>query len=312
MAKVSQPLVPEKCDPFGSGVAFVPDVLSPWNYKDTDPFILMHEVGPQVKGKGKGRPSAPPGRHPHRGFSEVPYLKQGSVQWVYYWDPWGDHHPPMESGAIQWGSIGSGIEHGGFNPGTYEGVSHTFMLWVNLPKEEKLAPPCFQDTLPEALQWRTLSEKVKYKTLVGAESPIDSGNVAVNYYDYELTSGGAAVHDIPPKFETAFLYVYSGKGTFGSSRQSAKRGEVMKVLDPAGQQLAFAADEHDELKFLLVMGVPLREPIVQHGPFVMTTQEQIREAFSSYQRGELCSPSCEFVLHTASGSERSALQAPRR
>mmetsp|Transcript_87182 Transcript_87182/g.154388 ORF Transcript_87182/g.154388 Transcript_87182/m.154388 type:complete len:265 (+) Transcript_87182:131-925(+) len=253
----------------------------------------------------------PVGMHPHRGFNEIPYLKQGTWVGTDYWNPNGGHHPPMRGGGLQWGKVGSGIEHGAkFDRGSSEPV-HGFQLWVNLPAAQKLDPPCFQDALPEALPVCEVSELVKVKTLVGDGSPIETGNVKVQYVDYMLSAGGEINHTFPPDFSTAFLYIYSGAGSFGTGGEIARKGEVMQVLAPAGQELMLKANQKSDLGALLIAGVPLREPMLQHGPFVMSTREQLVQAFREYQAGKLCKDTCDFILHTASGSRRSQVRAGR-
>lgn len=287
----------------------VNDVLSPFNFNETDPFILWHEFGPM---KMTGMP--PVGMHPHRGFCEVPYLKQGYWVGTDYWNPRGGHHPPMQSGCLQWGKVGSGIEHGvNFDAGQkagYNGPVHGFQLWVNLPSHQKLDPPCFQDAMPDALPEKELSPKVTMKTLVGDGSPVETGDVRVQYVDYMLAVGGEVGHVIPPNFSTAFVYVYSGAGSCGSTKQKARKGEVMRVIDGPGQELRLSADQNSELGVLLIIGMPLKEKIVQHGPFVMNTKAQLQQAFQEFQSGRLCSRTCDYVLHKAGASERT--QCTRR
>merc|ERR1719440_2321110 len=97
MAKVRKIGRPSQCDPTGTGM-IVNDILTPWNFPDTDPFILLHEFGP-IEG---GMKTMPIGMHPHRGFNEVPYLKQGHWIGTDAWKPQGDPSHPMVSGSFQW------------------------------------------------------------------------------------------------------------------------------------------------------------------------------------------------------------------
>eukprot|EP00747_Dinoflagellata_sp_TGD_P194611 gnl/TRDRNA2_/TRDRNA2_62225_c0_seq1.p1 gnl/TRDRNA2_/TRDRNA2_62225_c0~~gnl/TRDRNA2_/TRDRNA2_62225_c0_seq1.p1 ORF type:complete len:310 (-),score=30.84 gnl/TRDRNA2_/TRDRNA2_62225_c0_seq1:232-1161(-) len=301
MAQIETPKVPGKTDPFGNGT-LVNDVLSPWPYEDTDPFLLLHELGPRWIQKGMkqgGRQTI----HPHRGFCEVPYMKSGHTISLDHWNPDGGHHPDRRSGCLQWGKCGRGIQHGMKTDGTFEGMAHNFQLWVNLPAKEKMDPPCFQDALPEALPWRELSADARVKTLVGQGSPVDTGSIQVQYLDIEVKARGKVAPCIPPNFSTAFGYVYAGAGSFGSTHQSVQQGQVFRVKEPAGRELIVHADQNVDVGCLLMAGVPLKEPCVQHGPFVMSTREQVQQAFKDYQRGELCPPVCDYILHLESGSE---------
>lgn len=142
------------------------------------------------------------------------------------------------------------------------------------------------------------------KTLVGTGSPVDTGSVQVQYLDIEIQAGGNAVPSIPHDFSTAFGYVYAGTGRFGSTQQVVQQGQVFRVKDPSGKDLTVHADRNADVGFLLMAGVPLREPVVQHGPFVMSTREQVKQAFADFQQGLLCPPVCNYVLHTETGSQR--------
>eukprot|EP00747_Dinoflagellata_sp_TGD_P201241 gnl/TRDRNA2_/TRDRNA2_74722_c0_seq1.p1 gnl/TRDRNA2_/TRDRNA2_74722_c0~~gnl/TRDRNA2_/TRDRNA2_74722_c0_seq1.p1 ORF type:complete len:303 (-),score=51.05 gnl/TRDRNA2_/TRDRNA2_74722_c0_seq1:377-1246(-) len=278
----------------------VNDVLSPFpNYKDTDPFILLHEFGPTSK-----LPNIPVGLHPHRGFNEVPYLKQGRWVPLDYWNPDGDPSQPTCSGMLQWGKVGSGIEHGAKFDRSYTGPLHGFQLWVNLPSAQKMDPPCFQDAQPEALPEIQLSPLVTAKLLVGElagqSSPMDTGSVRVQYIDFIMAAGGTVMHPIADGLSSVYVYVYQGSGTVGSTKQAARRGEVLRI-ESGCQALDLSADKGEAFGCLFLAGAPLKEPIVQHGPFVMSSQEQIRQAFADFQRGRLCNDTCNYVLHKPEG-----------
>lgn len=292
----------------------VNDILSPWRQSASDPFLLWHEFGPMPC---DGMP--PIGMHPHRGFNEVPYLKKGRWMGVDHWNPEGEDQHPLEDGMVQWGKVGSGIEHGvKFDP-TYAGEIHGFQLWVNLPAAQKLDPPHFQDACCEALPEEQLNESVKSKLLVGScpsaatASPIDTGGARVQYVDFMLEPGGEWNHPFPEGMRTAFLYVYEGTGRFGANGQIASKGQIMKV-EP-GETLMMMADQGDVANVLFIAGQPLEEPIIQHGPFVMSSKEQIMQAFQDYQRGALCNDTCSYTLHRSAGdsvhTERSKPHASR-
>lgn len=162
-ARVFKKGKPSQCDPTGTGL-IVNDILTPWNFPDSDPFILLHEFGPTEGGVG----NVPIGMHPHRGFNEVPYLKQGHWIATDAWTPEGDPLHSMRSGCVQWGFIGSGIEHGAKFDKTYTGTLHGFQLWVNLPAANKMDAPSFQDAEPEALPVLRLSDTAQANVLVGS------------------------------------------------------------------------------------------------------------------------------------------------
>mmetsp|Transcript_81703 Transcript_81703/g.212487 ORF Transcript_81703/g.212487 Transcript_81703/m.212487 type:complete len:327 (-) Transcript_81703:86-1066(-) len=287
---------PSQTDPTGTGM-IVNDILTPWNFEATDPFILLHEFGPVDAGTMK----VPIGMHPHRGFNEVPYIRQGHMIPTDAWQPQGDPANPMLSGSLQWGTIGSGIEHGGSFDRKYTGLVHGFQMWVNLPAKEKMDPPCFQDAEPDALPVVELSESACVKILVGdvagQSSPIQSGSVRVQYLDFMLRPGACVEHELPAGYSSVFVYVYQGQGTICS--QVARRSDVLQIS--ASGPLSFVSGS-TEFGLLLLAGVPLGERIVQHGPFVMATRQQIQQAFSDYQRGGFLNETCRYIRHKASGS----------
>eukprot|EP00931_Biecheleriopsis_adriatica_P102874 TRINITY_DN77782_c0_g1_i1.p1 TRINITY_DN77782_c0_g1~~TRINITY_DN77782_c0_g1_i1.p1 ORF type:complete len:330 (+),score=42.49 TRINITY_DN77782_c0_g1_i1:76-990(+) len=304
MARVAKIGKPSQCDPTGTGM-IVNDILTPWNFPETDPFILLHEFGP-IEG---GMKTMPVGMHPHRGFNEAPYLKQGCWVGTDAWKPKGDPAHPMTSGSFQWGMIGSGIEHGVNFEKKYTGTVHGFQLWVNLPAAEKMDPPCFQDSEPDALPLVAISENVTAKVLAGelqgSCSPVDTGSVRVNYIDFMLRPGASFEHTFAEDHTSVFLYIYAGRGTAGS--QAVQRGDVLKV-EPSGSLAITAKD--GELGLLALSGVPLGERIVQHGPFVMSTREQIQQTFHDYQRGKFLNETCKYIRHTAGGSTTSEARLP--
>jgi len=210
----------------------------------------------------------------------------------------------MSSGCLQWGYIGSGIEHGAKFDKAYTGPVHGFQLWVNLPSKNKMDPPCFQDAEPAALPVVQLSEKARAKVLVGellgAASPIDTGAVHVQYVDFTLETGASFSHALPDGFTTVFVYVYGGQGRVCG--EPCRRGDILK-LEACG--LVVMSADADDFGMLLLSGIPLKEKIVQHGPFVMSSNQQIQQAFRDYQSGRFLNETCEYVLHKAGGTERS-------
>jgi len=300
MAEIVAKKTPGKVDPFGTGKVLVVDCLSPFPAEVTDPFLMLHAFGP-------AHISAMPtfGMHPHRGFCEVPYLKKG--KW-YATDPWNmrgeGEDAKMLEGQLQFGKAGRGIEHGMRKDEVYDGLVQGFQMWVNLKSENKLDPPVFQNARPDALPLLLLSPKAKAKLLVGTlqgqASPVDSFGVDCVYTDYMLENGGEASCARTPAQVSAFAYVYEGKGTLGVSGTVVAAGETVR-FGPVGD-LVFKADQGSNLGVMVLVGTPLKEPIIQHGPFVMSTRQQIMQAFEEYQRGQgFISEECEYRLYTKEG-----------
>eukprot|EP00929_Paragymnodinium_shiwhaense_P120582 TRINITY_DN92541_c0_g1_i1.p1 TRINITY_DN92541_c0_g1~~TRINITY_DN92541_c0_g1_i1.p1 ORF type:complete len:340 (+),score=58.34 TRINITY_DN92541_c0_g1_i1:53-1021(+) len=307
MARVVRIGKPSKCDPTGTGM-IVNDILTPWKFEETDPFILLHEFGPV---DASNFANMPIGMHPHRGFNEAPYLKQGFWVGTDAWKPNGDPANPMRSGAFQWGFIGCGIEHGVNFDKSYKGQVHGFQLWVNLPAAEKMAPPVFQDAEPEATPLVELAQGARVKVLAGdvagARSPIDTGNQNVQYLDFMLENGAEVKHNFPDGYTSIFVYVYAGQGIVGT--QEVKRHDIMKVAGPG--PLAIKATE-GEFGLMTLAGMPIGERIVQHGPFVMASKEQIQQTFKDYQSGKFLNEKCKYVLYKADGPVESERRLGQR
>ena len=188
---------------------------------------------------------------------------------------------------------------------SYDGLVQGFQMWMNLRGENKLDPPIFQNARPEALPLITISPSVKAKLLAGAmydqTSPVDTFGVDITYIDYMLEPGGEVQCPRSAGRVTAFAFVYEGQGSFGSNGVGVAAGETAQ-FGPSGA-LTFRADRGEPLGVMLLLGTPLHEPIVQHGPFVMNSSQQIMQAFEQYQRGDgFIGDECEYRLHTADGT----------
>lgn len=316
MAEVVVKKRPGTCDPTGTGMMVV-DCLAPFPAEVTDPLLLLHAFGPsQIRDMPKF------GMHPHRGFNEVPYLKQG--RWLAT-DPWNmeaeGEDAKFDEGQLQWGKAASGIEHGmKFDP-TYDGPVRGFQLWINLRAADKMSPPSFQNARADALPVVSLGPGAEAKLLVGemfgARSPVDSQGVPCVYLDVMLEPGASC--EIPRSAHAAdlsscFVYVYEGSGTFGANGVEASEGETMRLAGGgdvsiragAGGGGGGGASGEGGVKLglgaLVIAGEPIKEPIVQHGPFVMSSREQVMEAFRDYQSGRFIAEECTYALHTAQGT----------
>jgi redox-sensitive bicupin YhaK (pirin superfamily) len=226
-------------------------------------------------------------------------------------DPWNmsgeGEHALIVEGQLQWGRCSGGTEHGMRFDESYHGPSAGFQLWVNLRAENKMGPPVFQNARPEVLPLLAPAPLVAAKLFVGelhgAVPPVDTMGIRCQYVDYMLEPGGEATHPHPSGMTALFVYVYDSAGSFGSSLPVVSaQGEVMS-LGPSGD-VALRADQGVALGCLLIAGEPLKEPIVQHGPFAMSTRAQIVQAFEEYQRGvSFVAAECEYRLHEAGGTE---------
>ena len=179
----------------------------------------------------------------------------------------------------------SGIEHdeGTGHPG---GPLHGFQCWINLPAEHKMDPPAYNDITAASIPTATPAEGVTSKVIVGQVGDVAAlikPIVKVQYLDFMCKPNATFTHTLDASFETCIAHVYRGDGVFGADKKAATEGTCL--LFGPGDSVTFTAGSASGCDFLLLAGVPLREPCVWHGPFVMNTQAQIMQCFEDYQRG---------------------------
>jgi len=245
--------------------------------EETDPFLMLDEL-PMTDYKPGEFVGAP--MHPHRGMDTVMYVKKGTCG---HKDSMGNSGV-LKDGDCQWMTAASGIEHdeGTGHPG---GPLHGFQCWINLPANNKMDPPAYNDMSAASIPQVEPAAGIKAKVIVGCVGSVEAlikPVVQVQYVDFMCAPGAAYEHTLDSSFETCIVHVYRGEGTFGADKKVAKEGDC--ILFGRGETLAFAANATG-VDFLLLAGVPLREPCVWHGPFVMNTQAQIMQCFEEYQRG---------------------------
>lgn len=226
--------------------------------------------------------------HPHRGFETVTYMLEGHMR---HEDSVG-HRGELRDGGVQWMTAGRGIIHSEM-PQQAEGRMRGFQLWINLPAREKMTPAAYRDIQAEEIPVVPLGNGGRVKVIAGplvmdgkvTAGPFVGRTTDPLYFDVALTAGGRFACDIPPG-HSAFLYPYEGRlevGAEGTARPLAT--ESAGVLGP-GETVAVAATD-GPARFLLVAGCPLGEPVVQYGPFVMNSREEIEQAITDYRDGVL-------------------------
>ena len=263
----------------GAGVSLTRIIGQP-DLPRLDPFLMLDFFGSDNPGEYIA--GFPP--HPHRGFQTVTYMLAGKMR---HKDSVGNEGV-IDAGGIQWMNAGRGIIHEEM-PEQEEGLLQGFQLWVNLPAKEKMSAPNYQDIQPDivpTVQIQNASVKVLAGEVDGVKGPVKTTAVAPTFLDIDLKSGQC---DIALKSnEAAFLYVYEGNITVGKGDQAQKTmlesGEL-GVLSQQGTRLSFSSEKGS--KIIVVSGKPINEPIVQYGPFVMNSQQEIVQAFSDYQSGVL-------------------------
>ena len=221
--------------------------------------------------------------HPHRGFETVTYIIDGHMLHEDHLGNRGD----LEAGGVQWMTAGRGIIHSEM-PQMTEGLLRGFQLWINLPAKEKMKPAGYRDIPREEIpELRAPGATLK---LIAGElaldgtittGPIHGLATAPLYVDVALEPD--ATIELPvPATHSAFLYVFEGAARAGEKPVPAGMAGVLG----SGDQVRLAASPAGA-RLLLLAGKPLGEPIVQYGPFVMNTREEIEQAVRDYQRGRL-------------------------
>jgi redox-sensitive bicupin YhaK (pirin superfamily) len=248
--------------------------------RHADPFLLLDEMGPvdYAPGEAIGAPD-----HPHRGFETVTYVLDGEME---HEDSAG-HKGKLASGDVQWMTAGRGIVHSEMPSKAFQdhgGRMHGFQIWVNLPKRDKMMAPRYQeisrDKIPEGTSADGLAKvKVVAGEALGVKAVIET-RTPISYLHFALKPGAKV--DVPlPADHTAYAYVF--KGDAKVSGKDVREGQLAMLGE--GDSLELSASEDTQL--LVLSGVPLKEPVVQYGPFVMNTENEIRQAIIDYQSGRL-------------------------
>jgi redox-sensitive bicupin YhaK (pirin superfamily) len=244
-----------------------------------DPFLLLDRMGPATHGPGeaKGAPD-----HPHRGFETVTYILEGAFE---HHDSQGNHGR-IGPGGVQWMTAGSGVIHSEMPAEEIlrdGGRLHGFQLWVNLPRRDKMMQPRYQELRADEIPAATSADgKVTVKVIagesLGTQATIDTRTPIV-YLHVRLAAGSRFTQALPAAYN-AFAFVIGGEATFGDR---LARENDMVLFDRDGDEVTIASEAGAEL--LLIGGVPLHEPVVRYGPFVMNTPGEIRQAMIDYQTG---------------------------
>lgn len=224
--------------------------------------------------------------HPHRGIETVTYMISGEVE---HGDSMGNKGVIL-SGEVQWMTAGSGIVHQEM-PRRQDGTLWGLQLWVNLPASHKMMGPRYRGIRATDIPSCQLESgglvKVVAGSFKGCHGPVRDLIGDPEYLDVSLPSLANFGHDIA-KGHTAFAYVLEGEGRFEPGQKSAMGTEAL-LLYGDGDQVSIRAEKAG-LRFILVSGRPLREPVAWGGPIVMNTQEELQVAFAEYRNGTFIKP----------------------
>ena len=267
------------------------------NTGDFDPFLLLDDFrNEHPQDYLAGFPW-----HPHRGIETITYVLRGTVQ---HGDSLGNRGA-MGPGDVQWMTAGSGILHQEMPKGDEAGRMHGFQLWANLPKSLKMTDPRYQDILakdiPEVVDDDGTRVRVICGEFWGKTGPVEGVAADPRYLDVWVPPGVQKSFPVESS-RHAFAYIFEGSGTFRDA--SAPRGVLTErvgegesgpaVLEQAGNRSLVLFDSGDEitvqagaagLRFLLVSGRPLEEPVAWRGPIVMNTDEELRRAYAELRDG---------------------------
>ena len=259
----------------GAGVKLT-RLLGSSELPDLDPFLLLDQFGTDHAADYlAGFPD-----HPHRGFETVTYMLEGRMR---HRDNRGNEGL-LVPGGVQWMSAGSGLVHSEM-PEQVDGAMRGFQMWVNLPAQDKMLPPRYQEFAPHSIPEATPAAGVRVKVIAGrigdVVGPVRAVAAQPAYLDIALDADAEYVQPLPPG-HTVFACVYAGTVAFGDAATPvtavglAVFGNGDAVRMRAGGSAA---------RLILVAGKPFNEPVARYGPFVMNTREEIVQAVEDFRAG---------------------------
>ena len=268
---------------------------------ELDPFLLFDDFrNDRPENFLRGFPW-----HPHRGIETITYVLEGTVD---HGDSLGNTGT-LAAGDVQWMTAGRGILHQEMPQGNTAGQMHGFQLWANLPSSLKMSAPRYQDVksadIPVVVEDDGTRAKVIIGDFWGQTGPVDGIAADPQYLDISVPPGLTKRIKVDT-YRRTFAYVFAGAGDFrGASRPVGVRlekevaGEEVNIRDLSGNRTLITFDTGDEIevtagpmgvRFLLVSGRPIEEPVAWHGPIVMNTQDEIRQAMRDLNNGTFIAP----------------------
>jgi quercetin 2,3-dioxygenase len=244
---------------------------------ELDPFLLLDAFGSENPDDYRsGFPW-----HPHRGIETITYLLDGEVE---HGDSLGNQGL-IRPGDVQWMTAGSGIIHQEMPKGDRKGRMAGFQLWSNLPAASKMMDPRYREVkdgeipivkTPDGATVRVIAGDVG-----GRQGPVRDIVSGPQYLDVAIPAGKSFTHPVKPD-HTVFAYVFEGEGYFDSNRAAYGDGSIV-VFGP-GSSVSVSTDKK-AVRFLLVSGQPLKEPVAWYGPIVMNSQDELKAAFREFKEG---------------------------
>ena len=262
----------------------------------SDPFLLLDDFrndAPHLYQRGFPW-------HPHRGIETITYVLEGAVE---HSDSLGNSGR-LGPGSVQWMTAGSGILHQEMPLGNAQGRMHGFQLWANLPSSLKMTAPRYQDVMGGDIPTITDDDGTSVRVITGSfwgqRGPVDGIAADPLYLDVSVPPNTRKVLPVDT-YATTFAYVFAGAGTFrdasdpvGVKVEKEVNGQELEIRDMTGNRTLVRFGTGDEVtvtsgadgvRFLLVSGQPIKEPVAWHGPIVMNTRAQLQQAFKDLNNG---------------------------
>ncbi|RCV39967.1 hypothetical protein SETIT_9G013900v2 [Setaria italica] len=240
--------------------------------RNLDPFLMLDEFSVS---KPAGFPD-----HPHRGFETVTYMLEGA----FTHQDFAGHKGTIRAGDVQWMTAGRGIVHSEMPAG--DGVQKGLQLWINLSSKDKMIEPRYQELQSKDIS-RAEKDGVEVRIIAGeafgVRSPVYTRTPTM-YMDFTMRPG-SQLHQPVPEGWNAFVYIIDGEGVFGREKSAPVSAHHCIVLGD-GDGISVWNKSGAPLRFALVAGQPLGEPVVQHGPFVMNSRAEIQQAMEDYYYGK--------------------------
>jgi hypothetical protein len=264
--------------------------------EQTDPFLLLDDFrNDRPQDYLAGFPW-----HPHRGIETVTYILEGTVE---HRDSLGSHGT-LGKGDVQWMTAGRGIMHQEMPQGDAQGRMHGFQLWANLPSSLKMTAPRYQDikgtAVPEVTDDDGTRARIVSGDFWGQKGPVDGVAADPRFLDIFVPAGKRKTFKVEVE-RHAFAYIFEGSGQFayaskpiGVLSERQVDGEEILFREPAGDRSLVLFDRGDEVtvqageqgvRFLLVSGKPIKEPVAWHGPIVMNTRAELQQAMNELRSG---------------------------
>ena len=268
---------------------------------ELDPFLLFDDFrNERPEDYLRGFPW-----HPHRGIETITYVLAGTVD---HGDSLGNTGT-LGAGDVQWMTAGSGILHQEMPQGNARGQMHGFQLWANLPSSLKMTAPRYQDVkgadIPEVIDDDGTRVKVIVGSFWGKSGPVDGIAADPQYLDIFVPAGVRKTFKVDT-YRKAFAYVFEGAGAFADASQpdgvlleKEVMGQEVNIRDMSGDRtlIRFGTGEEvtvqageEGIRFLLISGAPIEEPVAWHGPIVMNTQEELMTAMRDLRNGTFIQP----------------------